>query len=127
MNEPIDMSELIAKGPSSAEEALRVELYERINALGIGAQGLVGLTTVVAVKVATYPTHAASKPVALILQCAANRHLKFTLDGSGPIRLEPPDLREWPDIGTDELSPTGVRWVNLDTLTKEETASSLHA
>ncbi|RUV81859.1 fumarate hydratase, partial [Mesorhizobium sp. M5C.F.Ca.IN.020.14.1.1] len=123
MNEPIDMSELIARAPSSAEEALRIELYERINALGIGAQGLGGLTTVVDVKVATYPTHAASKPVALIPQCAANRHLKFTLDGSGPISLQPPDLREWPDIGADELNPAGVRRVNLDTLTKEETAS----
>ncbi|TIT83947.1 MAG: fumarate hydratase, partial [Mesorhizobium sp.] len=81
------------------------------------------LTTVVDVKVATYPTHAASKPVALIPQCAANRHLKFTLDGSGPISLQPPDLREWPDIGADELNPAGVRRVNLDTLTKEETAS----
>ncbi|TIU16373.1 MAG: fumarate hydratase, partial [Mesorhizobium sp.] len=70
MNEPIDMLELTAKGPSSAEEALRIELYERINGLGIGAQGLGGLTTVVDVKVATYPTHAASKPVALIPQCA---------------------------------------------------------
>ncbi|TGV74100.1 fumarate hydratase, partial [Mesorhizobium sp. M00.F.Ca.ET.158.01.1.1] len=95
MNEPIDMAELIARGASSAEEGLRIELYERINALGIGAQGLGGLTTVVDVKVATYPTHAASKPVALIPQCAANRHLKFTLDGSGPISLQTPDLREW--------------------------------
>ncbi|RUU25531.1 fumarate hydratase [Mesorhizobium sp. M6A.T.Ce.TU.016.01.1.1] len=123
MNEPIDMAELIERGASSAEEGLRIELYERINALGIGAQGLGGLTTVVDIKVATYPTHAASKPVALIPQCAANRHLKFTLDGSGPISLQPPDLREWPDIGADELNPAGVRRVNLDTLTKEETAS----
>ncbi|TIL30508.1 fumarate hydratase [Mesorhizobium sp.] len=123
MNEPIDMAELIAMGASSAEEGLRIELYERINALGIGAQGLGGLTTVVDVKVATYPTHAASKPVALIPQCAANRHLKFTLDGFGPVSLQPPDLREWPDIGADELNPAGVRRVNLDTLTKEETAS----
>ncbi|MEI8718785.1 MULTISPECIES: fumarate hydratase [unclassified Mesorhizobium] len=123
MNEPIDMAELIARGAISPEEGLRIELYERINALGIGAQGLGGLTTVVDVKVATYPTHAASKPVALIPQCAANRHLKFTLDGSGPISLQPPDLREWPDIGADELNPAGVRRVNLDSLTNEETAS----
>ncbi|RWK69251.1 MAG: fumarate hydratase [Mesorhizobium sp.] len=123
MNEPIDISELIARGPSSPEEALRIELYERINALGIGAQGLGGLTTVVDVKVATYPTHAASKPVALIPQCAANRHLKFSLDGSGPISLEPPDLSEWPQIGHEDLHTTGVRRVNLDSLTKEETAS----
>ncbi|ESW77590.1 fumarate hydratase [Mesorhizobium sp. LSJC285A00] len=122
MNEPIDMSELVAKGPSNAEEALRIELYERINALGIGAQGLGGLTTVVDVKVATYPTHAASKPVALIPQCAANRHLKFTLNGSGPIKLEPPDFSEWPQIGQEDLHEAGVRRVNLDALTKEETA-----
>ncbi|RWN23397.1 fumarate hydratase [Mesorhizobium sp.] len=123
MNEPIDMSELIARGPSSAEEALRIELYDRINALGIGAQGLGGLTTVVDVKVATYPTHAASKPVALIPQCAANRHLSFALDGSGAIRLAPPDLSEWPAIGHDDLNTSGVRRVNLNALTKEETAS----
>lgn len=123
MNEPIDMSELIVRGPSSPEEALRIELYERINALGIGAQGLGGLTTVVDVKVATYPTHAASKPVALIPQCAANRHLKFTLDGLGPIKLEPPDFSEWPQIGQEDLHTAGVRRVNLDALTKEETAS----
>ncbi|MER9690211.1 fumarate hydratase [Mesorhizobium sp. M0139] len=123
MNEPIDMAELTARGPSSAEEALRIELYERINALGIGAQGIGGLTTVVDVKVATYPTHAASKPVALIPQCAANRHLKFTLDGSGPVRLTPPDLSEWPEIGHDDLNTTGVRRVDLNALTKEETVS----
>ncbi|MER9408197.1 fumarate hydratase [Mesorhizobium caraganae] len=123
MNEPIDMWELIVRGPSSTEEALRIELYERINALGIGAQGLGGLTTVVDVKVATYPTHAASKPVALIPQCAANRHLKFTLDGSGPISLEPPDLSEWPQIGDEDLHTSGVRRVNLNALTKEETAA----
>ncbi|WP_018240780.1 fumarate hydratase [Ensifer sp. BR816] len=123
MNEPINMSELIARGPSSAEEALRIELYERINALGIGAQGLGGLTTVVDVKVATYPTHAASKPVALIPQCAANRHLTFTLDGTGPVELQPPDLSEWPEIDREDLHAAGVRRVNLDSLTKEETAS----
>lgn len=121
MNEPIDMADLIARGASSAEEALRIELYERINALGIGAQGLGGLTTVVDVKVATYPTHAASKPVALIPQCAANRHVTFVLDGSGRVTLEPPDLSQWPDIGPEDLRPEGVRRVNLDTLTKEET------
>lgn len=122
MNEPIDMSELTARGPSSAEEALRIELYERINGLGIGAQGLGGLTTVVDVKVATYPTHAASKPVALIPQCAANRHLTFTLDGTGPVQLQPADLSEWPQIGSENLHTADVRRVSLDTLTKEETA-----
>ncbi|QRM32854.1 fumarate hydratase [Microvirga sp. VF16] len=123
MNEPIDMADLIAKGPSTPEEALRIELYERINALAIGAQGLGGLTTVVDVKVASYPTHAASKPVALIPQCAANRHLKFTLDGSGPVDLIPPDLSEWPDIDSADLTPLNVRRVNLDTVTREEAAS----
>lgn len=123
MNEPIDMSDLIANGPSNAEEALRIELYERINGLGIGAQGLGGLTTVVDVKVSTYPTHAASKPVALIPQCAANRHLKFNLNGSGPIKLEPPDFSEWPQIDQEDLLTAGVRRVNLDALTKVETAS----
>lgn len=123
MNEPIDMTDLIAKGPSNVEEALRIELYERINALGIGAQGLGGLTTVVDVKVATYPTHAASKPVALIPQCAANRHLTFTLDGKGPAQLQPPDLSQWPQIGPEDLQTTGIRRVNLDLLTREETAS----
>ncbi|MER8383113.1 fumarate hydratase [Mesorhizobium sp. M1399] len=123
MNEPIDMSELLSRGASNAEEELRIELYERINALGIGAQGLGGLTTVVDVKVATHPTHVASKPVALIPQCAANRHLKFTLDGTGPVQLQPPDLSEWPQIGHEDLHATGVRRVNLDALTKEQTAS----
>lgn len=123
MNEPIDMAELMARGASTPEEALRIELYERINALGIGAQGLGGLTTVVDVKVASFPTHAASKPVALIPQCAANRHLKITLDGSGPIELVPPDLSAWPDIESADFNPVNVKRVNLDTLTKEETAS----
>jgi len=123
MNEPIDMADLIAKGASTPEEALRIELYERINALGIGAQGLGGLTTVVDVKVASYPTHAASKPVALIPQCAANRHLKFRLDGLGPVELSPPDLSEWPEIDGSDLNPTTVRRIALDTLTREETAS----
>ncbi|PBB41213.1 fumarate hydratase [Mesorhizobium sp. WSM3866] len=120
MNEPIDIAELAARGASSLEEALRLELYERINALGIGAQGLGGLTTVVDVKVATYPTHAASKPVALIPQCAANRHIGFALDGSGAARFEPPDLSQWPEVGPEELRPKGVRRVNLDALTKDE-------
>jgi fumarate hydratase class I len=123
LNEPIDMFELLARGASSSEEELRIELYQRINALGIGAQGLGGLTTVVDVKVSTYPTHAASKPVALIPQCAANRHLTFSLDGTGPAILTPPDLSDWPDIDYGSTLPTGLRRVNLDTLTKEETAS----
>ncbi|TCN17975.1 fumarate hydratase [Sinorhizobium americanum] len=123
LNEPIDMFELLARGPASPEEELRIELYQRINALGIGAQGLGGLTTVVDVKVETFPTHAASKPVALIPQCAANRHIKFTLDGTGPAVLTPPDMSDWPDIEYDSTSSTNARRVNLDTLTKEETAT----
>ncbi|UCI31810.1 fumarate hydratase [Mesorhizobium sp. B4-1-4] len=123
MNEPIDISDLIARGPSTAEESLRIELYERINALGIGAQGLGGLTTVVDVKVASFPTHAASKPVALIPQCAANRHLTFTLDGSGPVQLQPPDLSQWPQIGREDLEIGSFRRVNLDMLTKQEMAN----
>ncbi|MEP9376400.1 fumarate hydratase [Aquabacter sp. CN5-332] len=119
--EEIDMTDLLARGPASKEEELRVELYEKINALGIGAQGLGGVTTVVDVKIATYPTHAASKPVALIPQCAANRHATIILDGTGPVRLDPPDLSAWPQIviGTASL---GARRVDLDTLTREEMA-----
>ena len=84
LNQPIDMMDLLRRGPKSPIEALRIELYDKINALGIGAQGLGGMTTVVDVKIATFPSHAASKPIALIPQCAANRHISLTLDGSGP-------------------------------------------
>src|SRR5690606_14423273 len=98
LNEPVDIFDLLRRGPDSPEEELRIELYERINALGIGAQGLGGLTTVVDVKVASHPTHAASKPVALIPQCAANRHITFSLDGTGPARLTPPDFSDWPTL-----------------------------
>jgi fumarate hydratase class I len=119
--EPIDMTDLLARGPSSKEEELRIELYEKVNALGIGAQGLGGLTTVVDVKIKTYPTHAASKPVGLIPQCAANRHLHFTLEGSGPVRLEPPDLANWPEIVLDRTTDV-ARKVDLDALTPEEVA-----
>lgn len=118
----IDMTDLLARGPISKEEELRIELYEKINALGIGAQGLGGLTTVVDIKVATYPTHAASKPVALIPQCAANRHATIVLDGSGPVRLDPPDLSAWPQIVLD-ATQTDARRVDLDRLTRAEVAS----
>ena len=87
-----------ARGPQNKPEELRIELYEKVNALGIGAQGLGGLTTVLDVKIATYPTHAASKPVAMIPNCAATRHAHFVLDGSGPAYLEPPSLDLWPDV-----------------------------
>ena len=111
MMDPINIQELIIKGPSSTTEELRLELYEKVNALGIGAQGLGGLTTVLDVKILDYPTHAASKPVALIPNCAATRHLHFTLDGSGPAVLTPPPLDTWPDIKWD---PGQSRQVNLD-------------
>lgn len=114
----IDIGELQKRGPSSKEEELRLELYERINALGIGAQGLGGLTTVVDVKLATYPTHAASKPVALMPQCAANRHAKVTLRGDGPAYLDPPDLEAWPKIDGSK-GTEGMLRVDVDTLTPE--------
>lgn len=121
MMEPIDIHELKARGPANRAEEMRLELFERVNALGIGAQGLGGLTTVMDVKVKEYPTHAANKPVAVIPNCSATRHVHFTLDGSGPAAFEPPDLSEWPDIAF-ELGDD-VRRVNLDTLTREEVAS----
>ncbi|WP_090450045.1 fumarate hydratase [Dyella sp. OK004] len=118
--EPIDIQELIARGPKNRAEELRVELYEKVNALGIGAQGLGGLTTVLDIKVKDYPTHAANLPVALIPNCAATRHAHFTLDGSGPVMLDPPSLEDWPKLTYD--SSKGRR-VNLDKVTKEEVAS----
>jgi fumarate hydratase class I len=117
--EPIDIQELIARGPKTRAEELRIELYEKVNALGIGAQGLGGLTTVLDVKVLDYPTHAANLPVAMIPNCAATRHAHFVLDGSGPVALEPPSLEDWPKIA---YSPVGARRVNLDTITKEDVA-----
>ncbi len=118
--DPIDMQELIARGPASRIEELRIELYEKVNALGIGAQGLGGLTTVLDVKILDYPTHAASLPVCMIPNCAATRHAHFTLDGSGPVYLDPPSLADWPSLTYD--SSKGRR-VNLDTVTREEVAS----
>jgi fumarate hydratase class I len=119
--EDIDMAELKRRGPKDKTEALRIELCDRINALGIGAQGLGGLTTVLDVKIAMAPTHAASKPVAMIPNCAATRHVHFALDGSGPAYLEPPSLDLWPDVAwaPDALA----RKVDLDTLTRAEVAS----
>ena len=111
-----------ARGPQNKLEELRIELYDKVNALGIGAQGLGGLTTVLDVKIAMYPTHAASKPVAMIPNCAATRHAHFVLDGSGPAYLEPPSLDLWPDV---HWAPdyNKSRSVDLDTLTREEVAS----
>jgi fumarate hydratase class I len=120
MMEPLNMHELKARGPKTREEELRLELYEKVNALGIGAQGLGGLSLVLDVKVNGYPTHAASKPVALLPNCAATRHAHFVLDGSGPAKLDPPSLDDWPKLTLDLASS---RRVNLDTLTKAEIAT----
>ncbi|WP_417441004.1 fumarate hydratase [Idiomarina sp.] len=116
--ESVDIHELIERGPQNAEEELRLEIFNRVNALGIGAQGLGGLTTVLDVKIKSLPTHAASKPVTLIPNCAATRHVHFTLDGSGAADLTPPKLEDWPDV-TFELGDDARR-VNLDEVTKED-------
>jgi len=120
--EDIDMYELLARGPQNKLEELRIELYEKVNALGIGAQGLGGLTTVLDVKISTFPTHAASKPVAMIPNCAATRHVHFVLDGSGPAELAPPSLSEWPDVHWAPDYNKSLQ-VDLNTLTKEQVAS----
>ena len=119
--EPVDIQELLARGPQNAEEKLRLELYEKVNKLGIGAQGLGGLTTVVDVKIKSVPTHAASLPVVMIPNCAATRHVHFHLDGSGPADITPPKLEDWPQV-TWELG-SNVRRVNLDTVTPEDVQS----
>ncbi len=116
--EPVDIQELIEKGAETAEEKLRLEIFDRANGTGIGAQGLGGLTTVVDIKIKTAPTHAASKPVVMIPNCAATRHAHFTLDGSGPADLTPPSIDEWPEV-TWEVGEN-VRRVNVDDVTKEE-------
>jgi len=118
----IDMFELLARGPQNKLEEMRIELYEKVNALGIGAQGLGGLTTVLDVKINTFPTHAASKPVAMIPNCAATRHTHFVLDGSGPAVLTPPALSNWPDV---HWAPdyNKSEQVDLNTLTREQVAA----
>jgi fumarate hydratase class I len=118
---PIDMAELKARGPKDKLEELRIALYDQVNALGIGAQGLGGLSTVLDVKILSYPTHAANKPVAMIPNCAATRHAHFVLDGSGPAVLEVPALSDWPAV-TWQPDAKALR-VNLDTLTAAEVAS----
>ncbi|CAN1533670.1 TtdA Tartrate dehydratase alpha subunit/Fumarate hydratase class I, N-terminal domain [Methylophilaceae bacterium] len=115
---PIDMHELKAKGASNRIEELRLEIFEKVNNLGIGAQGLGGLATVLDVKILDYPTHAASLPVAIIPNCAATRHVHFELDGSGVAQLEAPDLNDWPDVHWTP-SEASLR-VNLDTITKAQ-------
>lgn len=118
--DPVDIHELMERGAETAEEKLRLEIFERANKTGIGAQGLGGLTTVVDIKIKTAPTHAASKPVVMIPNCAATRHVHFTLDGSGPADLKAPKLEDWPEVTFEVGEDT--RRVNLDTLTKEDTA-----
>ncbi len=118
--DPIDIQDLIARGPKTTAEKLRVELYDKVNRLGIGAQGLGGLTTVLDVKVLDTPAHAANLPVAMIPNCAATRHAHIVLDGSGPVYLDPPDLKDWPKLTYDV---SGARRVNLDTVTRAEAAT----
>jgi fumarate hydratase class I len=118
--DPIDIQELKARGPANRPEELRIELYDKVNRLGIGAQGLGGLTTVLDVKVRDYPTHAVNLPVAMIPNCAATRHAHFVLDGSGPVYLDQPNLDLWPKL-THDVS--AARRVNLDKVTHEEAAT----
>lgn len=119
--EPIDMHKLQQRGASDTIEELRLEIYEKVNALGIGAQGLGGLTTVLDVKILDYPTHAANLPVAMIPNCAATRHIHFELDGSGPVELVPPKLEDWPTVTWQ--AGTGARRVNLDTVTRQDVSN----
>jgi fumarate hydratase class I len=111
------MHELIQRGPRTKIEELRIDLYNKVNSLGIGAQGLGGLTTVLDVKIMDCPTHAANLPVAMIPNCAATRHLHIHLDGSGPVAVDPPDLSAWPKL---EYAPQNARRVNLDTVTHDD-------
>lgn len=117
---PIDMPELIARGPQNKIEELRIELYEKINQLGIGAQGLGGLTTVLDIKILDYPTHAASKPIAMIPNCAATRHVHFTLDGSGVAKFNPPRVEDYPKVVWEKSAAT--HRVNVDNINKEDIA-----
>jgi fumarate hydratase class I len=116
--EPIDIQGLREKGAETRSEELRLELFDKINRLGIGAQGLGGLTTVLDVKVKDFPTHAANKAIAMIPNCAATRHIHFTLDGAGPARIEAPSLADWPEVTRE--AGENVRRVNLDTVSREE-------
>src|SRR5262249_12801616 len=119
--EPIDMHELKVRGASNRLEELRVEIFDKVNALGIGAQGLGGLSTVLDVKILDYPTHAASLPVAIIPNCAATRNAHFTLDGSGVAKLDPPDLATWPDVHWVPAAES--RRVDVNALTPAEVTS----
>ncbi|HID03470.1 MAG TPA: fumarate hydratase, partial [Desulfobacterales bacterium] len=119
--QPIDIQDLIEKGPKTKIEELRLEIYEKVNALGIGAQGLGGLTTALDVKILDCPTHAASLPVAMIPNCAATRHIHFSLDGTGPAHFTQPRIEDWPQIEWEVGE--SVKRVQLDGITKEEIAS----
>jgi len=122
--EPIDMAQLKARGPQSDIEQLRIDIYDAVNAMGVGAQGLGGLSTVLDVKILDWPCHAAGKPVAMIPNCAATRHAHFSLDGSGPAYLAQPDLTQWPDV---QWQPdVAAKRVDLDSLTAEQVASWEH-
>ena len=119
---PVDIQALIERGPKNRVEELRLEIYDKVNKLGIGAQGLGGLATVLDIKILDYPTHAASLPVAMIPNCAATRHVHFHLHGDGPAKLETPSLSDWPDVTwTPDVQKS--KRVNLDTLTAKEVAS----
>ena len=121
LGEKIDMQDIINNGPKNETEQLRLDIYNRINSLGIGAQGLGGLTTVLDVKIKEYPTHAACKPVSIIPNCAATRHVHFTLDGSGPVELSAPKIQDWPVIDSDQNDE--VKKINLNSITKAEVES----
>jgi fumarate hydratase, class I len=120
--DPIDMFDLLKRGPRNKTEEMRIELYNKVNALGIGAQGLGGLSTVLDVKIAMYPTHAASKPVAMIPNCAATRHAHFQMDGSGAVYLDPPSLDTWPKVNWVPDTEKSLR-VDLNTLTAQQVAA----
>jgi fumarate hydratase class I len=119
---PVDIQELIARGPKNRIDELRLEIYEKVNQLGIGAQGLGGLATVLDVKIMDYPTHAASLPVAMIPNCAATRHLHFHLDGSGPAHFDIPSLNDWPAVAWQPDTKQSKR-IDVNALTPEEVAS----
>ncbi|WP_293751556.1 fumarate hydratase [uncultured Paraglaciecola sp.] len=116
--DPVDIQELMDRGAETTEEKLRLDIFKKVNDLGIGAQGLGGLTTVVDIKIKSMPTHAASKPVVMIPNCAATRHAHFHLDGSGPADFTPPKLEDWPKV-TWEVGE-GTRRVDLNTVTKQD-------
>jgi len=118
---PLNIQDLIKQGANNTAEQLRLDIYRQVNKLGIGAQGLGGLVTLLDVKILDYPSHAASKPVALIPNCAATRHLHFMLDGNGPAKFIPPSLSDWPDISIDSSSP--IKRVNIDGISQTETST----